>query len=62
MNLVISPINNINKLVLTNVETFYQENKTLLVVFNNGRCRSYPMEHLWYWEASVPAGDKRSKP
>ena len=62
MKLVLSPIDNINKLELKNVETFCIEGRTLLVVFTDGKTRNYPMEHLWYYEASVPAGENRSKP
>ena len=62
MRLIISPKDNINKITLENVETFAIEGSTLLVVYNDGRCRNYPMCHLWYWESSVPSGENRSKP
>ena len=62
MNLILSPKDNINKLTLTDVETFALEGNTLLVVFKDGRTRNYPLIHLWYYQATVPAGDKRSKP
>jgi hypothetical protein len=61
MKLIISPKDNINKLELE-VETFAQEGRTLLVIFADGRARSFPMEHLWYWEGQVPSGAARSKP
>lgn len=61
MKLVLSPKDNINKIELE-VETFAQEGSTLLVIFPDGRCRNYPMQHLWYWESEVPAGKLRSKP
>lgn len=61
MKLTLSPKDNINKIELE-VETFAQEGATLLVIFPDGRARSYPMEHLWYWEAGVPSGASRSKP
>lgn len=62
MKLILSPKDNINKLELKNVETFCLEGRTLLVVFTDGRTRNYPLEHLWYYEAEVPAGADRSKP
>lgn len=61
MKLILSPKDNINKIELE-VETFAQEGQTLLVIFPDGRARSYPMEHLWYWEGQVPSGLARSKP
>ena len=61
MKLILSPKDNINKLAME-VETFCQEGQTLLVIFSDGRCRNYPMCHLWYWEGEVPAGNSRSKP
>lgn len=60
MELILSPKDNINKLVLWDVETFCLEGNTLLVVFANGGTRNYPLMHLWYYEAKVP--DKRTKP
>ncbi len=60
MELILSPKDNINKLVLKGVETFAIEGSTLLVVYLDGRCRNYPMTHLWYWESKVPGN--RSKP
>jgi len=62
MDLILSPKDNINKLVLKDVETFAIEGNTLLVIYLDGRCRNYPMVHLWYWESKVPSGDSRSKP
>lgn len=61
MKLTLSPKDNINKILL-DVETYAQEGSCLLVIFKDGRARSYPMEHLWYWEGEVPAGANRSKP
>ena len=55
MKLIISPKDNINKLELSGVETFALEGCTLLVVFNNGTTRNYPLIHIFDW-----AG--RSKP
>ena len=62
MNLILSPKDNINKLTVKNVETFALEGNTLLVVFEDGRTRNYPLFHLWYYEATVPAGENRSRP
>ena len=62
MTLILSPKDNINKIELKNVETFCIEGDTLLVVFIDGRCRNYPMVHLWYWESKIPNGETRSKP
>jgi hypothetical protein len=61
MKLILSPKDNINKIELE-VESFTQEGEALLVIFSDGRARSYPMQHLWYWEGEVPAGNKRSRP
>lgn len=62
MKLILSPKDNINNIELKEVETFCQEGCTLLVIYKDGRCRNYPMEHLWYWESKVPSGENRSKP
>jgi hypothetical protein len=62
MKLVLSPKDNINKIELENVETFCLEGNTLLVIFENGRTRNYPLMHLWYYQAVVPSGSSRSKP
>lgn len=61
INLILSPKDNINKIELE-VETYCQEGNCLLVIFPDGRARSYPMQHLWYWEGQVPSGSNRSKP
>ncbi len=62
MELILSPKDNINKLVLKNVETFALEGNTLLVVYQDGRTRNFPLIHLWYYESIVPSGQNRSKP
>jgi len=62
MKLILSPKDNINKIELENVETYCLEGETLLVIFKDGRARSYPMIHLWYWQGQVPSGNARSKP
>lgn len=53
MKLVISPKDNLGKMVLKKVQTFAVEGPTLLVVFKDGRTRNYPMEHLWYYQSHV---------
>jgi len=53
MNLLLSPKDNLNKIILSDVETFALEGDTLLVVFDNGRTRNYPLIHLWYYESHV---------
>lgn len=53
MNLVLSPKDNVGKMVLTDVECFALEGETLLVVFVDGRTRNYPLMHLWYYQSSV---------
>jgi hypothetical protein len=53
--LILSPKDTTSKMILTNVESFYQEGRTLVIVFTDGRIRNYPLEHLWYYES----GDKK---
>ena len=60
MDIYLSPKDNLNKIKLTDVETFAQEGKTLLIVFKNGRTRNYPLEHIWYYESHVE-NHKRSE-
>jgi hypothetical protein len=60
MKLTLSPKDNINKIKLNDVEVFCLEDETLLVVFNDGKTRNYPLRHLWYYESEV--GSNRSKP
>jgi len=62
MDLILSPKDNINKIELHDVETYCQEGNCLLVIFKDGRARSFPMVHLWYWQSMVPSGAARSKP
>ncbi len=64
MKLILSPKDNINKIELQGVKTYCQgqEGNTVLVIFEDGRARNYPMCHLWYWEGQVPASEGRSKP
>jgi hypothetical protein len=51
--LILSPRDNLGKMILENVSTFALEGETLLVVFENGRTRNYPLRHLWYYESHV---------
>lgn len=53
MKLILSPKDNLGKMVLKDVEGFALEGETLLVVFKNGRTRNYPLMHLWYYESHV---------
>ena len=49
MQLIISPKDNLGKMVLNDVTTFALEGETLLVVFKDGNTRNYPLRHLWYY-------------
>ena len=51
MRLILSPKDNLSKITLDNVVTFALEGETLLVVFEGGRTRNYPLIHLWYYES-----------
>ena len=53
MRLILSPKDNLCKIVLTSVETFALEGDTLLVVFEDGDTRNYPLQHLWYYQSDV---------
>ncbi len=61
MNLILSPKDNGNKLLLKGVETFMPEGPTLGVVFSDGRRRNFPLEHLW-WYGPDTVNKERSKP
>lgn len=51
MKLILSPKDNLGKIVLEDVSGFALEGETLLVIFNSGRTRNYPLVHLWYYES-----------
>lgn len=51
MKLVLSPKDNLGKIVLEGVDSFALEGDTLLVVWEDGRTRNYPLVHLWYYES-----------
>lgn len=51
--LILSPKDNLGKMILEDVAAFALEGETLLVVFNSGRTRNYPLMHLWYYESHV---------
>jgi len=51
MKLVLSPKDNLGKIILDEVRSFALEGETLLVVFYSGRTRNYPLMHLWYYES-----------
>lgn len=53
MKLILSPKDNLNKVTLENVQTFALEGNTLLVIFENGEARNYPLIHLWYYKSHV---------
>ncbi len=53
MKLRLSPKDNAGKMTLENVSGFAVEGPTLMVVFEDGRIRNYPLEHLWYYESHV---------
>ncbi len=55
MDLIISPKDNINKLTLKDIDSFCLEGETLLVVYNNGQTRNYPLIHIWYYESKISA-------
>ena len=51
--LILSPKDNLGKMILEDAAAFALEGETLLVVFNSGRTRNYPLMHLWYYESHV---------
>ena len=51
MDLILSPKDNLGKIHLKHVTAFSLEGDTLLVVFEDGRTRNYPLIHLWYYES-----------
>ena len=53
MELILSPKDTVNKLTLSDVSSFAIEGPTLLVVFEDGRTRNYPLVHLWYYQSRV---------
>lgn len=59
--LILSPKDTTSKIVLKDVESFYQEGRTLTVIFNLGNVRNYPLEHLWYYESNPVSLTNQSK-
>lgn len=53
MKLILSPKDNAGKMILEGVSGFALEGETLMVVFESGRIRNYPLIHLWYYESHV---------
>ena len=51
MNLILSPKDAPHKIILDGVSTFRLEGETLLVVFDDGSARNYPLQHIWYYES-----------
>lgn len=60
MKLILSPKDNLGKIILDDVSSFALEGDTLLVVFESGRTRNYPLIHLWYYESHVNYHKKMS--
>ena len=50
MRLILSPKDNLDKIVFDDVETYCQEGEWITIVFEDGRARSYPSRHVWYIE------------
>lgn len=53
MKLTLSPKDTLIKTTLERVQSFALEGETLLVVFEDGRTRNFPLMHLWYYESHV---------
>lgn len=53
MKLILSPKDNLGKITLTGVQAFALEGETLLVVWESGKTRNYPLMHLWYYQSHV---------
>jgi hypothetical protein len=53
MILILSPKDNLCKIKLDSVKTFAVEGCTLLVVFDSGVTRNYPLHHLWYYQSDT---------
>jgi len=53
MKLILSPKDNLCKMILENVSGYALEGPTLVVIFDSGRTRNYPLEHIWYYESHV---------
>lgn len=62
MNLIISPRDSCNKIILKDVEAFMPEAETLGVVFTDGRRRNYPLRHIWWYGPEKINNENRTKP
>jgi hypothetical protein len=62
MQLVLSPKDNLGKITLENVKAFALEGPTLLVVFQDGSTRNYPLIHIWYYSSHVDYHKVRISP
>lgn len=60
MKLILSPKDNIGKITLKGVSSFASQYETLLVVFESGKTRNYPLSHLWYYESHTE--DHKAEP
>lgn len=58
MRMIISPKNSIAEEELLNVETCGEIGKSLKVVFTDGIARHYPLQHLEYYQYSLPKSEK----
>lgn len=62
MKLLLSPKDNLGKIILEDVKTYALEGNTLLVIFNDGTTRNYPLFHLWYYSSHVDYHKQRLNP
>ena len=60
MKLILSPKDTLGKIILKEVFTFALEGETLLIVFNSGQTRNYPLQHIWYYESHVDQHETES--
>lgn len=53
MKLILSPKDNLGKIILSGVVAFSEQVNTLVVIFEDGRTRNYPFCHIWYYESNT---------
>ena len=53
MELVLSPKDSVEMICLESVSSFGLEGETLLVVFESGETRNYPLRHLWFYSSHL---------
>lgn len=61
MQLLLSPKDNLGKIILEDVYTYALEGETLLVIFEDGSTRNYPLQHLWYYGSHTKYHNKKLK-